>query len=650
MRGPPPPRSTCLIHELSDELLATIHVLSIPEELTDPGPGSGKAFFAYMRRSKSLQYPHLLRRVCRRWHTLVTRNPILWSYIFVNAIDGDDHEYRPEQYELSLELSRDRPLALAFEVGGLSCRTILSTEPFARHVHRMRQLFINELDYSYQDPVLPLFPTTDTLALEAIRIHTVRSISEHGSYFRALKHSWRNGRAHQSKPVLRSAPRLTEFTLSGLRRNTECYSVYQIGRAGVQWSNLTVLRLPSIPRCAVDLFVVISCASRLRILRCTVFGEAECDELREEESYDVLSESEDDWSEDDDTSDDEEEEEDVSDRQDADDCIGSASGRSPTVDAYDRRARRERRRAEAERRAQEKEELKAKRMKKKEEFEQRQRALMGPHKLVDLEELHIDVGHDEDETSAYSSYTNFDGTNDTRTGTTKFLDGLIAPALTTLAISAHERLYRPPRLTESDYMSNGDIEEQEDGSGPFLLKPALKSFLKRSRCKVRHLSLGRLFISLPELLAIVKRCRHLHSLHLDRTLRFMRTSLVEGLTKRVGRKNRFIAPTLRHLVIESYEQNLYSGIRNSQILDMIDARWPPGWSDLSIAYVKVVHCPCSESGDKETSKDAAEARMRSRLASVQARKDVRLVISDIKRCAALQREIDSWGLDESDFL
>ncbi|KAI4520104.1 hypothetical protein K525DRAFT_248934 [Schizophyllum commune Loenen D] len=165
-----------------------------------------------------------------------------------------------------------------------------------------------------------------------------------------------------------------------------------------------------------------------------------------------------------------------------------------------------------------------------------------------------------------------------------------------------------------------DIEEYEDaldtqehGAGTSVLVPLLSDLIERFRCIIRHLSLSRLFVSLSELLGIIELCHHLRSLHLDRPLRFMRGSLLDGLAARNGR---LLAPELRRLVIESRTQTI----------------WPLGWSETDVAYVKVVHCPSSEYDPRRKhSKDALEATTRAWLAWTRARRDIQVDIEELTR-------------------
>ncbi|KAL1740440.1 hypothetical protein HDZ31DRAFT_47505 [Schizophyllum fasciatum] len=337
--------------------------------------------------------------------------------------------------------------------------------------------------------------------------------------------------------------------------------------------------------------------SYFSLFDCTVFNASEENEWREDGFREVVSETEEEWSE--------ENEEDLTEE-----------------DRREIEERRQRRATRPERKAKE-------------------RAMMGPHHLAELEELHISVA-DAGEDSYWRD--DFGESPDARPAIVKFFDGLTTPSLTALSVVARKGLATSGAAHTSDYVSGTEIEAQEDGNGPFILKPSLKDFVKRSACSIRSLSLTRLFISLPELCSILKLCRHLRSLNLQDPLRFMRSSLIRALAARTDKKGRLLAPSLNHLVIKSIRQNIYSGFTISHVLDMVDARWPPGWSDGGLpARVEVIHCPVSE----ENKKAPTEARMRSRLAATTARNDLKLVIKELQQSAAVRREIESWDKMET---
>ncbi|KAI5887640.1 uncharacterized protein SCHCODRAFT_02552756 [Schizophyllum commune H4-8] len=577
------------IHDLPNEIIDRILTLSIPKELTDPMLGSGEAFRAFLERTGVRDYPRLLNQVCRKWRTMVNNNATLWSYIFVCAVDTDGYGYFPEHYEQPLALSKGKPLSLVCILGNMSISDVLSSPLFASHASRMRMLCIHVLGLEYTDPVFPLFEKIATPALEVLRVYDTQDMDE----------SW--GDHREWRGILHCAPRLSELSLSGFRHGLDSFALtHVVEKAGIDWSRLTVLCLPNIPRRAYDLLFIASTNPQLQVFRCTVFGEPELEDC-EAEFQDPISDSDDDWSEGD-------SEEDY-----------TEEGR------WEAAARRLRQITRPQRRA-------------------AQQAVMGPHVLLNLVELHVAVDHNLE--YSYSSWR-WSGKIGERWGMASFIGGLTTPALTTLTISARSGLARRGTEDDSDYVSGSEIDAQENRTEPFVLKPLLAALIRRSRCTIRDLSLTRVFISLPDLLSSIKLCHHIRSLHLADPLRFMGSSLLRGLGTHTTRKGHLIARKLRHLVIEHREQSVFAGFPISAVLDMVDARWPRGWGHGSdVAYVEVVHCPGNEY-ERGVPKEVLRARMRSRLEKAKARKDLQLVITELKQSAAVRKEIASWDRMET---
>uniref|UniRef100_D8QFG9 Expressed protein n=2 Tax=Schizophyllum commune (strain H4-8 / FGSC 9210) TaxID=578458 RepID=D8QFG9_SCHCM len=260
---------------------------------------------------------------------------------------------------------------------------------------------------------------------------------------------------------------------------------------------------------------------------------------------------------------------------------------------------------------------------------------MGPHVLEYLEELHLSVGHE--------GMESYGDAADEEMGVVKFLEALNTPALTKLTISAANGLALDESYAYDDAPTPETLlDAQENGTDPFLLEPHLSALISRSGCIIRHLALSRVFVTLPELLSIVKLCPDIRSLHLNDALRWMRGTLINGLATRTDEDGRLLAPKLQHLVIESIDQSTYAGFPISAVLDMVDARWPAGSSDSMSGPVRVevVHCP-SDEYEEGTSKGVAQERMRSRLADTQARKDLQLVIRELERDKGLQGALET---------
>lgn len=557
-------RRTFPINDLPSEIIDYILILTIPKELTDPTPDSGRAFRAFLEETGVRDYPRLLNQVCRKWRALVGSNPIIWSYVFVYAVNGIMYRYLPKYYDKLLALSKDQPLTVVCVLGNMTIADVLASPTFAPHIHRIRLLSIQVLGDNYTEPIFPLVEGIATPALEVLRVD-----------MKYMDESWENSGRGGWRGILHSAPRLSEFSLAGFCIYWDIFSLSQVGpKAGIDWSRLAVLRLPRIPRRACDLLVILSSNLQLQVFQCTVLGHFEDEEQHPSELSEPLSGSED-ASEDD--------EEGTTER----DWRGAARGL--------RRESRQQRKAAYQ-------------------------AMMGPHLLLNLSELDLRVSHD----PSYNSGVDRTHTFDERSGLVKFIDGLDAPALTRLTISSGGGLGASNSSKGSDD-ENVLLEAQEAGAQPRLLQPLLGDLIERSRCSIRHLSLSHLFISLPELLGILELCQHLHSLYLDQPLRFMGSSLLDGLSERSGR---LLAPELRRLVIEARAVSEYNVFKTTDILSMVNSRWPPGRSDSYIAYVKVYYTP-------DLKYDSAP--MLALMRSMRTRRDIRVALVVLKHLTGGER-------------
>ena len=84
----------------------------------------------------------------------------------------------------------------------------------------------------------------------------------------------------------------------GFRHGLDGFFLAYVGpKAGIDWSRLTVLRLPGLPRRASDLLFAVSIDIQLQVFQCTVFCHLEDEDLCPAEFSEPLSDSENDWSE-----------------------------------------------------------------------------------------------------------------------------------------------------------------------------------------------------------------------------------------------------------------------------------------------------------------------------------------------------------------
>ncbi|KAI5887626.1 uncharacterized protein SCHCODRAFT_02068975 [Schizophyllum commune H4-8] len=610
------------IHDLPNELINHILTLSVPSELVDPKPGSvGRAYSdlrAFLIQCGVLDYPTLLSHVCSKWRDLIRANPTVWSYILVSATGW--LEMRPEDYERPLALSGDEPLTLNVDIRVASITDLLSSPPFSKHIHRIRTLCIDICPGGGAKPLFPIIEKLATPSLEILRIFNLSNMHDCSP--------WRFDEGHQQRVILHNAPRLKQLSLHGswacadLTERDQARDAFPFGNLGakawhgIDWSRLTVLRLPDISRWAHDLLILVASAPQLRALQCTVLGEPEDLVENDPELQHHWRDSEE--------GEDEEEPTEEERREAAAQALHGLTRPQSRAD-----------------------------------FMRKRRTIMGPHVLAYLSELNISVHHSDRGPSAFSDIT------DQRSGLAKFLGGLITPALASLTVTAlkglaveivhhsvfndhhsdgydsgsyHSNGYHSdgyesedhaldgygPDCFGSDDASGTETDAQEGGAVNFLLRPHLAALIERSQCTIRHLSLTEVFVSLQELFSLIELCHELRSLHLCNPLREMGSSLIRGFATRTDQDGRLLAPKLQRLVIKSVCQIWGPRFPVSAVLDMIDVRWPPGSSDTPV-YVEVVHSPKGEY-EKGTPRSAVQERMHRRLVNMQARKDLQLVI------------------------
>ncbi|KAL1692636.1 hypothetical protein GGG16DRAFT_101666 [Schizophyllum commune] len=284
------------IDELPNEVLELVLLFSLPDALTNPAAGSHIAYYTYLDRCDSIDYPRLLSRVCRRWRAIVEGCPALWSYICVDVGAFETNLYNADHYETVLAKSGDHPLSLSCLVGTgktKDLRTLLNGPVFAAHLQRLRKLSVQTYFIARErstpeaeeaELMLSLFPTADTPMLESIRIDCSKASKSMARYLRKLSRTNSTG-LPADLHIVRYAPRLKEFVLEGLDVDTilpevaeaasSYFSLQRLGLAGLRWSNMTHLRLPDIGRRVTDLLRALAHATRLVELRCAVFENQE---------------------------------------------------------------------------------------------------------------------------------------------------------------------------------------------------------------------------------------------------------------------------------------------------------------------------------------------------------------------------------------
>ncbi|KAL1720414.1 hypothetical protein EV715DRAFT_272005 [Schizophyllum commune] len=662
------------IHRLPNEVLEIVFLLSIPDELSNPTPGSHVAYFAYLDRCQSIDYPRLLSRVCRRWRIAAHGCPALWTCICVDI--GARKSFKESYYASILAKSSDFPLTLSFAVGkNQRLNTVLHGPVFSPHLPRIRTLCIQLSSYflpadAPRVDILPLFPTVDTPLLESVHLDCRKAP---WSVIRYLEKLQRGG-----EPIpdhlrfFRHAPRLEEFALEGLddpdatHEAMECMSLRRMGLAGFEWQNMTRLRLPDVPRRVFDLLRVLGDAKRLVELRCTIFEDLE-DEFSHEGYDEYIIDTEDEMEDEDwDGQEEEDEEEEEEEEEESDDDYPHAytrsaartrvqqNSRAPTNNAITR-AIADARRAERERRQRELAARHAEREVAREKKRRDHADLLGPHVFPDLTTLHLVLMAFEPE-----NYGEYDDENpEERSGVERFLGALVMPALATLTIARRGEEFEDGGYSdEDDYgygscygggYGDGGAGGGGGGSEPKLY-PHLKAFVQRSGCAVRILTLDSLPIEQPELLEILQLFPHVHTLRLEDATKAMTAGFWQALGRRErdGRRERggpterdgpgrmALMPNLHHLVVhQDRGRTGRGGFINVNVLDAVEARWKAGRG--GGARAEVVHCPTPTKGRKEKpvqgrvgkSAQALDSQMRGRLKRVQARTDLELVLTEL---------------------
>ncbi|KAI4519884.1 hypothetical protein K525DRAFT_271324 [Schizophyllum commune Loenen D] len=616
------------IHRLPNEVLEIVFLFSMPDELANPTPGSHVAYFAYLDRCNSIDYPRLLSRVCRRWRIAAQGCPALWSYICVDI--GARKPFNASYYASILAKSSDFPLTLSFA---------------GRHPAAL--------------------PTVDTPLLESVRLDCRKAP---WSVIRYLEKLQRGG-----EPIpdhlrfFRHAPRLEEFALEGLddpdatHEAMECMSLRRMGLAGFEWQNMTRLRLPDVPRRVFDLLRVLGDAKRLMELRCTIFEDLE-DEfsmrigMRKKRRTKKRRRREEDESDDDYPH---------ADTRSAARTRVRQNSRAPTNDAT-ARALADARRAERERRQRDLAARHAEREVAREKKRRDHAQLLGPHVFPDLTTLHLVLMAFEPE-----NYGEYDDENpEERSGVERFLGALVMPTLATLTIARRGEEF------EDDYSDDDDDDYGYGGeygggggNGEPKLDPHLKAFVQRSGFAVRTLSLDSLSIEQSELLDILQLFPHVHALRLEDATKAMTAGFWHALGRRERDKGKerggpmerdgagrmALMPSLHHLVVhQDRGRTGRGGFINVNVLDAVEARWKAGRG--GGARAEVVHCPTPTKGRKEKpgqgrigkSAQAPDSQMRGRLKRVQARTDLELVLTELPFKKKSARQIGGSDYGDSD--
>ncbi|KAI5887625.1 uncharacterized protein SCHCODRAFT_02552712 [Schizophyllum commune H4-8] len=518
-----PSTGQCFINQVPDELLEIMFVLSLPDALVDPKPGTGAQYVAYMRRSGALDYPALIAQVCPRWKDCARSSQALHAYLFVDAgmhefMKGKNEIWRDRYFTNIVARSGSRPLTLSIDVGRGSAVALIMYPPFKDSLPRLRRLCLNFNHRQAYDYPLPLLSphALSTPMLDTVHIHCgadrqSTTSSNAVSYFLRLLARWRRPERGPI-PAFHDAPRLVSFSFEGLR-SAIFNSPLLFGLAHFPFSKMTCFCLPEAPCYSVDVFNFMMHMPCLRTFRCTLYEV-------EDQGDRAIHEAQTPWS-------------------------------SLTTD------------------------------------------------FPQLNDLDIML----------ATQPGMEGNQPPGVpGLECFLGALTAPALTSLTISRRVQLGQRPY----------DWGHDEEG----LLVPALQGFIERSRCTITKFELATFGATLPELVSALQLMPALRTLRLDSTMVCMEVSLLHALARPTDEGLPALVPRLRCLVIDNARVN--SSFKNSDVLDMVEARWPVGWSEGGIAHVEVAHFKEGE-GSLE-----AETRYQERLeAMAHRREDIEL---DIREC------------------
>ncbi|KAL1692654.1 hypothetical protein GGG16DRAFT_50969 [Schizophyllum commune] len=234
--------------------------------------------------------------------------------------------------------------------------------------------------------------------------------------------------------------------------------------------------------------------------------------------------------------------------------------------------------------------------------------------LPDLADLHITLVSD-----GFNTYA-------PRSNASKhLLDMLVLPRLTTFAVSRRR-----------NYRADFDYDEMDgprmEGLSSVLINP-LQSLIARSGCVIRHLALDASHAGSADIYEVLCALPTITSLKLDAMVCAGRNG--EQLLQALAHGGPFGSlPHLRHLVIgnrkcsEDWQPSLPA------ILDMVDARWPVGWSACAIACVSVVLVQRRCGWNKITHAAQYEEiplDVQERLQKIRSRGDIDLCIEEVRR-------------------
>ncbi|KAI4520113.1 hypothetical protein K525DRAFT_204498 [Schizophyllum commune Loenen D] len=576
------PPSQCLVNRLSNEILELIFVSSVPPSLSEPVPGSGAHFVHYMNRAGVLDYPTLLALVCNRWRAVAQGSQTLYSFLFVDAEEEGDLEFKQDSayYAAYLARSGTRPLTLSIRGLQDTCINLLGAAPFRDHLRRLKwaciDMYVPELQdmNEYEDPngydVFPLFPGVETPALETVHVDLGEDqgmASFGGTYhlFRRLKQAVEADNADHNSEILRHAPRLRSFSMDRFDFDG-LWTPLSLKKAGLDYATLTCLRLSYVQLRAADWLEFLAKLPLLKVFSCRLL-----DAENEEEGPEH-----------------------------------SAGGRDRSRDGSVQ----------------------------KDEQAGGEEDRPGPLTLPYLTELSLFSDLVDNILCTYPA--------NARTGTGKFLAGLVLPSLQAFAFKTNSFW--------SDYASDSDSDDEDHSVAAdckvaaemtydkFLL-PALQGLIQRSGCEVHALTFDVPHMDLRDLVRVLRILPELRALHLDLNMVACEGDLLERLARRSAAGSLDLVPKLTHLNLDNYERDLYHpqySIPLRNVLRLVGERWPVGWTDWQVATVRAVvkedveelkaECDGVDGDDDKAGSQSSLVELIEDLRSLRARGDIDLII------------------------
>ncbi|KAL1720431.1 hypothetical protein EV715DRAFT_289394 [Schizophyllum commune] len=239
---------------------------------------------------------------------------------------------------------------------------------------------------------------------------------------------------------------------------------------------------------------------------------------------------------------------------------------------------------------------------------------LDPLVLPDLADLHITLVSD-----GFNTYA-------PRSNASKhLLDMLVLPRLTTFAVSRRK-----------NFRADFDYDEMDgprmERLSSVLIDP-LQSLIARSGCVIRHLALDASHAGSAAIYEVLCALPTIASLKLDAMVCAGRDG--EQLLQALAHGGPFGSlPHLRLLVIGNRKCSEDWQPLLPAILDMVDARWPVGWSACAIVCVSVVLVQKRCSWDKSTHAAQYEdipVDVQERLQKIRSRGDIDLCIEEVRR-------------------